>query len=79
MKLGRTHSDYLDDILDASEKVRQFTAGMDDEEFSKDARTIFAVIRAFEIIGEATKQLSDSFKYGIRNCRGARWPVCAIN
>jgi uncharacterized protein with HEPN domain len=62
MKLERTPSDYLQDILDASEKMDEFTRGLSREEFSKDDKTIFAVIRALEIIGEATKQIPQSLK-----------------
>jgi uncharacterized protein with HEPN domain len=50
---------YLEDILDAARKVLDFTAGMTLGEFTNDARTTFAVIRAFEIIGEAAKSVPD--------------------
>lgn len=55
----RTYLDALDDI-DAIEKVRQFIQGMAYEQFAQDARTTFAVIRAPEIIGEATKRIPSS-------------------
>jgi uncharacterized protein with HEPN domain len=32
------------------------------EEFSKDEKTIYALIRAFEVIGEAAKRISPTFK-----------------
>ncbi len=57
MKRERDFLDYLADILDAMDKVRQFTGGMTLEEFSADDRTTFAVVRALEIIGEATKNI----------------------
>jgi len=53
----RAYVDYLDDILDAVDKVEQFTRGMDFEQFVSDARTNFAVIRALEVIGEAVKNI----------------------
>ena len=53
----RTYADYLGDILDAVDKVEQFTRGMDFEQFVSDARTNFAVIRALEVIGEAAKNI----------------------
>jgi uncharacterized protein with HEPN domain len=49
--------DYLRDILDAAEKIAQFTKGMTFEQFAQDAKTSFAVVRALEIIGEATKRI----------------------
>ncbi len=62
MSSGRTHVDYLIDILQAIEKVTQFIDGMTFEEFAKDDKTIFAVVRGLEIIGEATKRIPDSVR-----------------
>jgi len=58
----RTHLDYLDDILDAIEKIKDFTQGMSDEQFCRDTKTAYAVMHAFEIIGEATKRLPQKVK-----------------
>ena len=55
MKTPRSTLDYLDDILDAAGKIETFTRGMSYEEFSGDDKTIYAVTRALEVIGEATK------------------------
>ncbi len=57
MNYERTQLDYLADMLAALEKVSQFIAGMTFEEFAKDDKTIFAVVRALEIAGEAAKQI----------------------
>jgi uncharacterized protein with HEPN domain len=53
----RASSDYLHDILDSIQKARRFTENMSFEEFSTDAKTIYATVRALEIVGEATKRL----------------------
>jgi uncharacterized protein with HEPN domain len=58
----RSDLDYLDDILDATDKIKQFTQGISDEQFWQDLKTAYAVIHAFEIIGEATKRLPSSIK-----------------
>jgi uncharacterized protein with HEPN domain len=58
----RNPVDFLMDILDSIEKIENFVEGFDFEEFSKDPKTIYAVIRALEIIGEATKKLPNSLK-----------------
>ncbi|MFO7972746.1 MAG: HepT-like ribonuclease domain-containing protein [Desulfobacterales bacterium] len=50
---------YLDDILEAIHKIRDYTAGMDFTEFSKDIKTQDAVIRNLEIIGEAAGRLQE--------------------
>jgi uncharacterized protein with HEPN domain len=57
MTAERTYVDYLIDILDAFEKVAHFIEGMTFESFARDDKTTFAVVRALEIIGEATKRI----------------------
>ncbi len=53
---------YLKDILDAMDSIEIFVEGMDFEKFKKDDKTSSAVIRKFEIIGEATKKLPEDIK-----------------
>lgn len=48
----REYKDYLADIIDAIEKAESFIKGMSFEDFEKDAKTTFAIIRAFEIKGK---------------------------
>jgi len=48
---------YLDDILAAAAKVQRYIAGVDRETFLRDEKTVDAVVRNLEVIGEATKQL----------------------
>jgi len=62
MSKGREISDYIDDILSAIAEVDEFTRGMDYEAFAADKKTINAVIRSFEVLGEATKHIPDSFR-----------------
>ena len=57
MKRKRDFLDYLDGILDAVEKIERFTAGMNFNQFAHDEKTVFAVVRALEIVGEATKNI----------------------
>ena len=52
----------INDILESCNKILQYTSSMSFEEFLKDSKTIDAVIRNFEIIGEATNRLPDEFK-----------------
>ncbi len=58
----RIYADYLEDILDSIDKVERFIAGMTFEQFIKDDKTAFAVIRALEIIGEATKNIPEDVR-----------------
>lgn len=53
---------YLLDILKAMELIQQFIHGLDKSAFENDSKTQSAVIRQLEIIGEATKRLSDEFR-----------------
>ncbi len=58
----REYKDYLVDIIDAIEKIELFVKGMNLAAFEKDAKTIFAVVRAFEIMGEAVKKIPSSIR-----------------
>lgn len=57
MNKARYSEDYINDIRDAIEKASSFVSGMTFEQFSEDDKTVFAVIRALEIIGEAAKKI----------------------
>ena len=52
----------IQDILDSCHKIMAYTQDMSYGDFIKDSKTIDAVIRNFEIIGEAANRLPDSFK-----------------
>ncbi len=56
----RVIGDYLQDILDAIVAIEEFVEGISVDNFKQDRRTIFAVTRAIEIIGEAVKIISNS-------------------
>lgn len=60
--MSRDWKSYLADIRSASEKVTQFTAGMDREAFFKDDRTYHAVIHCLLIVGEAAKRIPDEIR-----------------
>ena len=62
MNLERVYADYLEDILDAIQKVAKFIEGMTFDQFASDDKTAFAVIRALEIIGEATKHIPEEVR-----------------
>lgn len=49
--------DYIEDILDAMEKAEILVEDVPYERFAEDFRINFAVVRALEIIGGATKRL----------------------
>ena len=59
---NRTPIDFLRDILEHAEKIENFTAGLDYAGFIADEKTVYAVIRCFEVIGEAVKNIPDTVK-----------------
>jgi uncharacterized protein with HEPN domain len=58
----RDYRDYLQDILDAVNDIENFVGNMSYEDFSKDRKTLNAVVRSIEIIGEAAKNIPDALK-----------------
>jgi len=54
--------DYIEDIIEAMDDAVSFIKTMEYEEFAGDKKTVYAVIRAIEIIGEAVKRIPDSVK-----------------
>jgi len=48
---------YLEDLLLAINRIGEYIEGFSFIEFKKDYKTVDAVIRNFEIIGEAAKNL----------------------
>ncbi len=55
--MGNEFLDYVEDILDAMEKAEMILEDVEFQEFVDDFRINFVVVRALEIIGEATKRL----------------------
>jgi uncharacterized protein with HEPN domain len=53
---------YLEDLLLAMNRIGEYTKGLSIIDFKKDYKTVDAVIRNFEIIGEAAKKLPDEIK-----------------
>lgn len=52
----------LSDMLDAIDRIEQYTQGMSFEAFSTDQKSIDAVARNLQIIGEAASRVPDDFK-----------------
>ena len=48
---------YVDDICDAVERIASYTTNLSREQFMDDQRTIDAVIRNLEVLGEAAKHI----------------------
>ena len=53
---------YLLDVKEAIDKIQEYTRKVSYDEFSKNKEKIDAVIRNFEIIGEAVKHIPQNIK-----------------
>ena len=53
---------FLEDILQVIKKIEKYTNGLDCERFRSDEKSVDAVIRNLEIIGEASKNIPSELK-----------------
>jgi len=60
--MKRDTSFYLNDILESCQFIREFVEGLNYNLFISDEKTTSAVIRKIEVIGEASKNVSDEIK-----------------
>ena len=58
----REIKNLLEDIYDAIKKIIIYTKEMSYDDFIQDDKTVDAVVRNFEIIGEASNRIPDDFK-----------------
>ena len=58
----RTPGLLLEDILTSCERILEYTKNGSFQEFSSDIKTVDAVIRNFEIVGEASNLIPESIK-----------------
>ena len=54
--------DYLDDRLEAAEKIERYIDTMSRDEFVSDENTVDAVLHNLEILGEAAQRMSDDVR-----------------
>lgn len=60
--MTRDYRLYIDDILEAIRKIEKYTEGLTLEDFVRDDKSIDAVVRNFEIIGEAVKHIPEDIR-----------------
>ena len=53
---------FVEDLLESIESIEKYVINMDFERFKNDKKTIDAIVRNFEIIGEASKSVPDNIK-----------------
>ena len=58
----RDDSISVSQMLDAAQKVRQYTRDVDFEEFRNDELKVLAITRLLEILGEAARRVSEDLR-----------------
>jgi len=53
---------FLNDMLEAISRIEEYTEGYDFEDFINDRKTVDAVLRNLEIIGEASRYVPDEIR-----------------
>lgn len=61
-KEEREYIHFLEDILLSMQRIQEYIAGLEFQHFKQDYKTVDAVVRNFEIIGEASKNISVEIK-----------------
>lgn len=61
-KEDREFRDYLMDILESVADIQNFTSDITYKELEKDKKTLYAVIRCFEVLGEAVKKIPQDIR-----------------
>ena len=70
---------YLKDTLTAIERIEVFVENMDLETFKADDKTMSAVIRKLEILGEAVKGIPEEIRQSLPRFHGKKWRECVIS
>jgi uncharacterized protein with HEPN domain len=72
--MNRDYRDYLEDMLTAIDESAEFTRGISFEAFTKDRKTVNAVVRSLEVLGEAAKRIPDDLR---EKAPGVPWKYMA--
>ena len=60
--MKREIGDYIQDTIEAMNAAMEFISSITYDDFVKDTKTIYAVVRAVEIIGEAVKNIPEDVR-----------------
>ncbi len=66
-------------MVENAEKALAFVDGMGFDDFQKDDKAVYAVIRAFQIIGEAARQIPEKVREANPEIPWREIQGCAIN
>ena len=77
-KENRSHIMYLEDMNLAMERIAEYILDYSFVDFKQDYKTVDAVIRNFEVIGEASKNLPNKIKERYMIYLGLKCIYCGI-
>ncbi len=60
--MKRDYRDYLEDIMAAIDESAEFTRDISFEVFTRDRKTVNAVVRSLEVLGEAAKRIPNELR-----------------
>ena len=60
--MTRDYSDYINDIANSIDEIEEFIGDIDFDTFSDDKKTINAVIRSLEVMGEAVTKIPSDIR-----------------
>ena len=60
--MSRNVNIYLEDIVSSCDKISTYIAGLDSDSFKSDNKTVDAVVRNIEIIGEAASKVTEDVR-----------------
>jgi len=60
--MTRDYSDYINDIANSIDEIEEFIEDIDFDTFSDDKKTINAVIRSLEVMGEAVTKIPSDIR-----------------
>lgn len=58
----RSYTDYLTDIKNSIRYIQEFSRDLSFDDFQEDIKTQYAIIRCFEVIGEASKRIPEDYR-----------------
>ena len=71
--MTRLYEDFLLDIADGARDILEFVKGLTFEEFEHDKKTIYAVVRALEILEKPPRIYRKRFGYNMHLSTGRKW------
>ena len=74
----RREIEYLQDILEAAERITEYINGLSFDDFLARPMVQGAVARNVQIVGEATKLVSTELRLDTRKSPGSPWPALEI-